>query len=117
DAGFDVVSQANNHALDYGPTALADTRRLVTAQGIDVVGAGADVAEATAPAIEERNGLRIAFLGFVDTQAEGSYNETNWAATADTPGVAWATSGAITAAVESAKATADLVVVMLHAGI
>lgn len=115
--GFDVVSQANNHALDYGPVALADTRRLVEGQGILVVGAGADLAQAGQPAIVERNGLRVAFLGFVDTQAEGSYNEANWAATATSPGVAWATPDAITTTVRAAKARADLVVVMLHAGI
>jgi poly-gamma-glutamate synthesis protein (capsule biosynthesis protein) len=117
DAGFDVVSQANNHALDYGPVALADTRRLVEEQGILITGAGADLAQATQPAILERNGLRIAFLGFVDTAAEGSYNEADWAATATTPGVAWASTAAITEAVRAAKAEADVVVVMLHAGV
>ncbi|HKS92605.1 MAG TPA: CapA family protein [Tepidiformaceae bacterium] len=115
--GFDVISQANNHALDYGPAALADTRRLVQAQGIDVVGAGAGLAEAVKPAILERNGLRVAFLGFVDTQAEGSYSEADWAATASTPGVAWATPNTIRTAVQAAKTEADVVVVMLHAGV
>ncbi len=116
-AGYDVVSQANNHALDYGAEALADTRRLVEAQGVDVVGAGPDLAAATKPAIIERNGLRVAVLGFVNTQAEGSYDQANWAATATTAGVAWATPEAIRTAVQSAKAEADIVIVMLHAGV
>lgn len=116
-AGFDVVSQANNHSLDWGPDAMADTIRRVTARGILVVGAGSNLAAAEQPAIIERNGLRVAFLGFVDTAAEGAYNEQEWAATADTPGVAWASPQAIQTAVEAAKSYADIVVVMLHAGI
>ena len=116
-AGFDVVSQANNHALDYGPAALADTRQLVEAQGIEVVGAGADIASATRPDVIERNGLRIAFLGFVDTAPDGTYSQSSWSATATSPGVAWATPDAIRTAVQAAKAEDDIVVVMLHAGV
>src|ERR1044071_1916628 len=40
EAGFDVVSLANNHSLDFGRDALGETIQRVRSQGIRVVGAG-----------------------------------------------------------------------------
>ena len=40
-AGFDVLTLANNHAVDYGRDALLDTIRGVRAAGIHPIGAGA----------------------------------------------------------------------------
>ena len=116
-AGVDVAGQANNHALDFGPAALAQTRRLLTDRGIGVVGAGPDRAAAHAPLILVRNGLRVAFLAYVAAFSEVSgFNTGSWAATATRPGLAIAKTGAITADVHAAKARADVVVVLLHAG-
>jgi poly-gamma-glutamate capsule biosynthesis protein CapA/YwtB (metallophosphatase superfamily) len=64
EAGFDVLSLANNHMIDGGYTGLRDTRSLLGGQGIATMGAGDNLAEALAPAIVERRGVRIAFLGF-----------------------------------------------------
>lgn len=64
EVGFDVMTCANNHMVDGGYVGLEDTLELLREQGIAVTGAGVDIAEATRPAIVERNGLRIAFLGF-----------------------------------------------------
>lgn len=64
DVPFHVMTCANNHIIDGGYEGLADTLELLRKQGIAVTGAGMDVEEATRPAIVERNGLRIAFLGF-----------------------------------------------------
>src|SRR5919197_2130978 len=44
--GVDCVTLANNHALDYGRTALLDTLEHLRAAGIAYVGAGTDVTEA-----------------------------------------------------------------------
>jgi poly-gamma-glutamate synthesis protein (capsule biosynthesis protein) len=63
-AGFDVLSLADNHAGDFGPTALVETVRRVRDAGIVPVGAGAEEREARAPAIVERNGVRFGFLAF-----------------------------------------------------
>lgn len=61
-AGFDVVSLANNHTMDYGPEALRDTIEGLERHGIACCGAGADDAAAWRPAVLERRGLRVAFL-------------------------------------------------------
>jgi poly-gamma-glutamate capsule biosynthesis protein CapA/YwtB (metallophosphatase superfamily) len=69
--GFDVMTLANNHMIDGGYAGLRDTIELLTAQGIAVTGAGADSDAATRPAIVERRGLRIGFLGFCTVHPVG----------------------------------------------
>src|SRR5581483_6227872 len=49
--------------VDGGYVGLSDTAALLARQGIATTGAGPDLAEALAPAIVERGGVRIAFLG------------------------------------------------------
>src|SRR5579871_2630546 len=64
EVGFDVMTLANNHMIDGGYDALADTIELLRGQGIATTGAGPDIAAATEPAVLERGGIRVAFLGF-----------------------------------------------------
>ncbi len=51
--GFDLLSLANNHALDYGVAGLAQTVDLVGEQGIDMCGVGRDIPSAGEPYIHE----------------------------------------------------------------
>lgn len=119
-AGFDVVSLANNHGMDYGPETLLEGLDLLRAQGIAPVGAGANWDEAHAPAIIERNGLRFAFLGYVNVPVEArtGFDTRSWDATADAPGLAWGTAEVITADVTAVAARPDVdhVIVLLHSG-
>ena len=64
EVGFDVMTLANNHMIDGGYVALADTIELLHGQGIATTGAGPNIVDATQPAILERDGIRVAFLGF-----------------------------------------------------
>ena len=70
-AGIDIVSVASNHAMDWGPEALIDTVELFRSKGKMVIGGGRDDAEARAPAIVERNGVRIAFLAYCSVLRDG----------------------------------------------
>ena len=45
-AGLDVVTVANNHSLDFGPTAFLDTLVALRALGVRSVGGGANLAKA-----------------------------------------------------------------------
>lgn len=64
-AGFDVISCAGNHCLDWGNEALAENLRNLRAVGIDVVGAGANIKEASAPVIRQLpDGTRVAILAY-----------------------------------------------------
>jgi poly-gamma-glutamate synthesis protein (capsule biosynthesis protein) len=81
--GVDCVTLANNHALDYGDEALADTIHHLDAVGIACVGAGADEHVARAPAVLEREGVRVGVVGVTDHPA-------GFAAGPSRPGVAFA---------------------------
>ena len=64
DAGFDVLSLANNHAGDFGPLALRQTVSLLRRAGLETFGAGRDLATARRPAVVEVRGTRFGFVGF-----------------------------------------------------
>lgn len=115
-AGIDVVTLANNHALDFGPDALLDTAARCRAAGIATVGAGGDQTAAHTPVVFERGGLRLAFLGYVDAPAERSFSRATWSAGPARPGVAWLDLDEMRAEVAAAKASADHVIVMFHFG-
>jgi poly-gamma-glutamate synthesis protein (capsule biosynthesis protein) len=68
---FDAVTMANNHAYDAGPDAMLDTRALFVSRGIQVTGAGCDMAEARKPAIIERNGVKVGYLGYTSVVTPG----------------------------------------------
>lgn len=64
-AGFDVISMAGNHCMDWGSEALIETRANLEAAGIAVAGAGANIAEARRPAIHTLgDGTRVAVLAY-----------------------------------------------------
>lgn len=81
--GVDCVTLANNHALDYGADALADTVDILGRAGVRTVGAGEDLAAARAPAVLEARGTRVAVVGVTDHPAD-------FAAGPGRPGVAFA---------------------------
>ncbi len=64
EAGFDVLSLANNHMMDYRAAGLEQTMSELDAHGIAVVGAGPDRAGASAPVVLECDGLRVAYLAY-----------------------------------------------------
>jgi len=112
--GTDCVTLANNHALDYGVDALADTRDHLAAAGIAAVGAGHDLEQARRPAMLTAGGLRVAVLGITDHPAD-------FAAGLNHPGVAFADLGRqvpdwLTALVREAGANADITLVTPHWG-
>ena len=64
-AGFNVISMAGNHCMDWGREAFFETRAHLEAAGIAVVGAGADIAEARRPVIRTLgDGTRLAVLAY-----------------------------------------------------
>jgi poly-gamma-glutamate capsule biosynthesis protein CapA/YwtB (metallophosphatase superfamily) len=79
---LDVVSLANNHMMDYGAEALADTIANLRAQKLQFVGAGATLAEAIEPVVLDVRGRKVGFLAFTCLVAPGA------GATPSAPGVA-----------------------------
>ncbi|KWX76830.1 hypothetical protein AMQ84_14240 [Paenibacillus riograndensis] len=111
-AGVDAVNLANNHTLDQGEEGLLDTLEHLNKRGIPYVGGGVDAAEAYSAKYFERNGIRIALLGFTRVMPV-----MEWKAEAGKPGVASVYDSAeALKAVAAAKKKADLVVVVVHWG-
>jgi poly-gamma-glutamate synthesis protein (capsule biosynthesis protein) len=81
-AGFDAVTVANNHMLDFGYPALLETLGHLDRLGIKHTGGGRNFAEAHQPAIVEKDGCRVALLGYT------SVFIPEWAAGKDHPGLA-----------------------------
>ncbi len=107
-AGFDVVTLANNHILDYGLEGLKNTLTVLDSIGLAYCGAGLTLEQAQQPAILERNGCRIAFLGFSMT-----FPEEFWA-TNLTGGTNYPIN--LKSSIERIDSLADFTVVTFHWG-
>ena len=116
-AGFDTVSMANNHGLDYGPDGLAETLAVKHAQPDRfLIGIGADEDEAYAPFSTVVRGQRIAVIAATQV-LDGSLIQA-WTATATHGGLASAKRvDRLVAEVRAARAAHDTVVVYLHWGV
>ena len=116
EAGIDLVSLANNHALDYGYDALLQMLDLLDDAGIGHAGAGRNLAEACRPAVIEAGGMRFGVLAFTD-------NEPVWEATAEGPGTCYAPIDVrdkrgqqLLELVREARARVDFLIVSAHWG-
>lgn len=114
DAGFDVVSLANNHGADYGAVGLADTLKAKASAPIPMVGVGKDAAEAYAAETVTIDGVKTAVLG---ASLLSDYTTRLYTATEDKPGIAYAAkTEALLSAVKDARESHDLVIAFLHWG-
>jgi poly-gamma-glutamate capsule biosynthesis protein CapA/YwtB (metallophosphatase superfamily) len=118
-AGFDVVSIANNHALDYDEPAFLDTLDLLTAAGIKAVGGGKNITEARQPVIIERKGLKIGFLAYTDYADIYFHNRypRRFQATDEISGVAPLVEAEIREDIAALREQVDILVVSLHWGL
>ncbi|WP_405110674.1 CapA family protein [Paenibacillus sp. FSL K6-1217] len=111
-AGVDAVNLANNHTLDQGEQGLLDTLKHLGERGIPHVGAGRNSQEAYSAQYFERNGIKIALLGFTRVMPV-----IEWKAEAGKPGLASVYDSAEgLKAIAAARQKADVVVVFVHWG-
>jgi poly-gamma-glutamate synthesis protein (capsule biosynthesis protein) len=115
-SGVDVVTMANNHAMDYGPTGLRDTLQYAQQANFPVLGIGADDTAAFRPYTATVKGQRIAIIAA--TRVLDDDLAAAWTAGPGKPGLASAKDMTkLLAAVRAARASADTVVVFLHWGV
>jgi poly-gamma-glutamate capsule biosynthesis protein CapA/YwtB (metallophosphatase superfamily) len=109
---FDAVGLANNHSGDYGPQAFAQMLGLLKKAGLGYYGGGHNLKEAHTPLILERQGLRIALLGYDEFQPR------NFEADHDRPGVAWSEDEQVVRDIQDARRIwrADVVIPVMHWG-
>ena len=111
--GVDIVSLANNHALDYGVDALMDTFTTLEEAGIDYVGAGENLARAEAPVYYTIGDKKIAYLA-----SSRVIFAMDWYAKEDSPGMVGTYDPTpLIKAIEKASENSDFVVVYVHWGV
>ena len=111
--GVDLVTLANNHALDFGTDALLDTVSTLDQAGILHVGAGADSEAARQPAIVDVNGVRVGFIG-----ASRVIPVASWTAGASSPGMLTAYDPALLVqTIQETRPLCDYLVVLIHWGV
>lgn len=106
-AGFDVISLATPHIMDFGVQALEDTVTHLEWYNVKPIGAGITPTVANSPAWLEVNSKRVALLAYLRG------NEFNMASLNV---VASAAYSQMIRAVREVNDTADLVIVWLHWG-
>jgi poly-gamma-glutamate synthesis protein (capsule biosynthesis protein) len=108
---FTAVSVANNHSGDYGKEAFAEQLGLLEQGAVPYFGGGRDAARAHAPLVLERNGIKVALLGYNEIELR------SYEAGPTTAGTAWSDDSAVVADIAAARTQADLVVVYPHWGL
>lgn len=116
--GFNLISLANNHILDYGVIAMLDTMEHLSAAGIVHAGVGENIFEARRPQIFEIKGVKVAFLAYTEVGEGITYTRVplQWAATPELPGAAQARADFVRLDVKTARQEADLVILSMHWG-
>jgi poly-gamma-glutamate synthesis protein (capsule biosynthesis protein) len=109
-----AVSLANNHALDFGPDALAETLELLAVADIAAAGAGLGPEAARRPAVVSAGGLSVGLVAVTDHPVE-------YAARPGEFGVAYAAlqeaaPGWPLDAIAAARRQCDLVIAFPHWG-
>jgi hypothetical protein len=108
-AGFQGITLANNHAMDYGVEALRYTLRTCAEGGLHCVGAGLNPADAIQP-------LKLSLPGEVRVQVLSFCEREFGVSIGNAAGTAWLSSPQAEEAVGRAKQESDLVVVCTHGG-
>lgn len=122
-AGFNVVSLANNHIMDYRFDSVLETMRLLKENNIKYTGAGQNLHEARKPIFfDNKEEMIIAFLAYAAPETWGGYaqrqNQTHtaWIAGGDKPGVAPLDLKLIQEDIRKARQKADFLIVSVHWG-
>lgn len=79
-AGFNYLSLANNHILDFGEKGLLDTIKNLDEMGIKHTGAGRNISEAQKAVFIRKRGIKVGFLSAAD-------HYTEWGAKKDKAGI------------------------------
>ncbi|MEM7725676.1 MAG: CapA family protein [Cyanobacteria bacterium P01_A01_bin.45] len=112
-AGIDVVSTANNHALDAGIIGLKDTLSSLSKVSLHPIGSGRNLALARLPFITEKNGIRLGFLAY--TMCENSGNSSY--VTSNRPGVMPTDLSLIKEDIQKLRHSVDYVILSFHWGL
>lgn len=109
-AGFDILSVANNHMGDWGYDAFVDTIKRLASSSLVYTGGGLNQAEAEGLKVIEKNGTKFGFVGFSDV------GPNDLAAVGDRAGIVIASEESVARVVGAAAKQADVLIVSFHFG-
>ena len=109
-AGFDILSVANNHVGDWTLISYTDSLAHIKENNILYTGGGINSIEAEKPTIIEKNGIRIGFLGFSDVGPDWMKATTNSA------GLLIASDPRFDEIIKNASTKVDTLIVSFHFG-
>ena len=110
-ARVSLVSTANNHAWDYGKSALLETISNLERAQVPFAGIGRDLEQAYRPALLRVNGLTLALFAVTHV-----WNQPPFATHEGRDFVAWAALDKLKAGIERARRENDFVIVSYHGG-
>ena len=111
-AGFTILSLANNHTPNFGEKGLLDTFKYLDNMGIKYAGAGKNSNEASQPANFEINGIKFAVLAYTDL----AFMPVDYGAAASRSGTNVMNIENMISAVSKAKSNSDVVIISMHSG-
>jgi poly-gamma-glutamate synthesis protein (capsule biosynthesis protein) len=119
EAGFHIMSIANNHALDYDTPNFLETIEILTGAGIHSVGGGKNISEARKPVIIEKKDVSVGFLAYSDmAEIFWSFQFPRMLRATDVePGIAPLRLEEMLEDVQNLRPQVDLLVVSLHWGV
>ena len=112
-AGFDLVSLANNHALDCGREGLRSTISALNSAGIQVVGAGSTIEAAENSLVTNIHGVKLAFLSVNAVDDAGEFTNGDKLPNME---IARLDGNRIIKSIEAANSKADVVFLLVHWG-
>lgn len=107
-AGFNCMTLANNHFLDYGPNGVQDTLNAIDSLGLDRVGGGMTLAEAEKILYKEIKGQTLAIINCCEHEFS--------IATKDSAGSNPLNPVRQYNAIKEARKKADIVIIIVHGG-
>ena len=110
---FSAVNVANNHTGDFGPEAFQGQLAMLEKAELPYFGGGRNAQEARRPLLFERQGVRVALLGY------NHFPPRSFTAGEKKPGVAWLVEEEVLADIRAARTRhkADIVIPFLHWGV
>lgn len=107
-AGFDMVTLANNHILDYGELGIKDTLKICADYQIDTVGVGLNLEEATRVFYKQIGGEKFALINCCEHEFSIATNESAGANPLDSIQQFYQ--------IQEARKNANYVLVIIHGG-
>ena len=109
-AGYDLVTLANNHSMDYGIDGLATTIEALNSAGIAHIGAGIEAANVYEPHIIEKQGMKIGIISVAE-------NGFGAALSANDSGYAWFESDCFYKCLDDTLKECSMTIIVCHAGL